>query len=52
MSQRTIDVFSGKTYSKPPKKNYSTSKTDVYPSDDVSNLDILGLKDYGPSRGQ
>ena len=34
-------------YSKPPKKNYITNKTDVYHIDDVWSLDILDVKDYG-----
>ena len=34
-------------YSKPPKKNYDTNKTDVYYIDDIWSLDILDLKDYG-----
>ena len=36
------------TYSKPPKKNYATNKTDVYYIDNNWSLDILDLKDYGP----
>ena len=35
-------------YSKPPKRYYDTSKTDVYYIDDIWSLDILDLKDYGP----
>ena len=33
-------------YSKRPKKNYITNKTDVYNIDDIWSLDILDLKDY------
>ena len=34
-------------YSKGPKQNYATDKTDVYHIDDIWSSDILGLKDYG-----
>ena len=39
-------------YSKPPKKNYSTNKTDVYYFDDIWSLDILDFKDYGPENNR
>ena len=39
-------------YSKPPKKNYVTNKTDVYHIDDIWSLDILDLKDYGPGNNR
>ena len=48
MAQKTIKMFSNETYSKPPKKNYPTNKTDVYYSDEIWSLDILDIKDYGP----
>ena len=32
-------------YSKPPKKNYTTNKTDVYHIDDIWPLDTLDLRD-------
>ena len=48
MSQKTIRVFIKEIYSKPPKKNYSKNKTDVYHIDDIWSLDILELKGYGP----
>ena len=47
MTQKTIKFFKNETYSKPPKKNYSTDKTDVYHIDDIWSLYILDLKDYG-----
>ena len=39
-------------YSKPPKRNYITNKTDVYHIDDIWSLDILDLKDYGPENNR
>ena len=53
MTQKNIKIFINEIYSKPPKRNYATNKTDVYFIDDIWSLDILDLKDYGPenSRG-
>ena len=48
MTQKNIKIFINESYSKPPKRNYATNKTDVYFIDDVWSLDILDLKDYGP----
>ena len=39
-------------FSKPPKKNYTTNKTDVYHIDDIWSLDNLDLKDYGPENNR
>ena len=47
MTQKNIKIFINEIYSKPPKKNYATNKTDVYHIDDIWSLDILDLKDYG-----
>ena len=47
MSQKNIKIFINEIYSKPPRKNYATNKTDVYHIDDIWSLDILDLKDYG-----
>ena len=47
MSQKNIKIFISEIYSKPPKKNYATNKTNVYHIDDIWSLDILDLKDYG-----
>ena len=47
MSQKNIKIFINEIYSKPPRKNYATKKTDVYHIDDIWSLDILDLKDYG-----
>ena len=52
MTQKNIKVFINEIYSKPPKKNYATNKTDVYHIDDIWSLDILDLKDYGPENNR
>ena len=52
MSQKNIKIFINEIYSKPPKKNYITNKTDVYYIDDIWSLDILDLKDYGPENNK
>ena len=52
MTQKNIKVFINEIYSKPPKKNYATNKTDVYHIDNIWSLDILDLKDYGPENNK
>ena len=52
MSQKNIKICINEIYSKPPKKYYSTNKTDVYHIDDTWSLDILDLKDYGPENNR
>ena len=52
MTQKNIKLFIDEIYSKPPKKNYVTNKTDVYHIDDTWSLDILDLKDYGPKNNR
>ena len=52
MTQKNIKIFINEIYSKGPKRNYATNKTDVYYIDDVWSLDILDLKDYGPEKKQ
>ena len=47
MTQKNIKIFINEIYSRPPKRNYSTNKTDVNHIDDIRSLDILNLKDYG-----
>ena len=47
MTQKKIKIFINEIYSKGPKKNYFTNKTNVYYIDDIWSLDILDLKDYG-----
>ena len=48
MTQKSIKIIINEIYSKPPKKNYDTNKTDVYHVDEIWSLDILDLKDYDP----
>ena len=52
MTQKNIKIFINEIYSKPPRKNYATNKTDVYHIDDIWSLDILNLKDYGPENNR
>ena len=52
MTQKNIKIFIDEIYSKAPKKNYATNKTDVYYIDDIWSLDILDLKDYGPKNNR
>ena len=52
MTQKNIKIFINEIYSKPPKKNYPTNKTDVYYIDDIWSFDILDLKDYGPENNR
>ena len=52
MTQKNIKIFINEIFSKPPKKNYITNKTDVYHIDDIWSLDILDLKDYGPENNR
>ena len=52
MTQKNIKIFINEIYSKGPKKNYATNKTDVYSIDDIWSLDILDLKDYGPENNR
>ena len=52
MTQKSIKILINEIYSKPPKKNHPTNKTDVYQIDDIWSLDILDLKDYGPENNR
>ena len=52
MTQKTIKVFIDEIYSKPPKKIYSTNKTDVYHIGNIYSLDIYDLKDYDPEKNR
>ena len=52
MTQKNIKTFINEIYSRGPKKNYDTNKTDVYYIDDIWSLDILDLKDYGPENNR
>ena len=44
MSQKNIKIFINEIFSKGPKMNYATNKTDVHHVDDIWSLDILDLK--------
>ena len=52
MTQKNIKIFINEIYSKGPKNNYATNKTNVYHIDDIWSLDILDLKDYGPENNR
>ena len=52
MTQKNIKIFINEIYSKPPKKNYVTNKTDVYHIEENWSLDILDLEDYGPENNR
>ena len=52
MTQKNIKILINEIFSKPTKKNYATTKTDVYYIDDIWSLDILDLKDYGPQNNR
>ena len=52
MTQKNIKKFINEIYSKGPKKNYASNKTNVYYIDDIWSLDILDLKDYGPENNR
>ena len=52
MIQKNIKIFINEIYSKGPKKNYATNKTDVYHIDNTWSLDILDVKDYGPENNR
>ena len=52
MTQKNIKLFINEIFSKRPKKNYVTNKTNLYHIDDIWSLDILDLKDYGPENNR
>ena len=52
MTKKNIKTFINEIYSRGPKKNYDTNKTDVYYIDDIWSLDKLDLKDYGPENNR
>ena len=52
MTQKTLKFFINETYSKPPKMTYATNNTSVYHIDNISSLDILDLKGYGPEKNK
>ena len=52
MTQKAIKILVNEIYSKPPKQNYPTNKTDVYLIDDIWSIETLDLKDYGLENDQ
>ena len=52
MTQKTVKVFVDEIYSKQPKKNYVTNKTNVYHIHDIWSLDNLDLKDNVPKNNR
>ena len=48
MTHETIKIFLDEIYSKGPKQNYITNKTDVSHFEDICSSDIIDLKEYGP----
>ena len=52
MTQKNIKTFINEIYSRGPKKNYDTNKTDVYYIDDIWSLDTLDLKVFGPENNR
>ena len=52
MTQKNVKLIFNEIYSKPPKWNYVTNKTDVFHIDDIWSLDILDLKDCGPENNK
>ena len=48
MTQKSIKMFKNENYSKLPKRNYITNKTDVHYIDEIWSLDLLDLRNYGP----
>ena len=47
MTQKNIKTIKNEIYSRGPKKNYDTNKTNVYYIDNIWSLDILDLKHFG-----
>ena len=52
MTQKNIKTFINEIYSRGPRKNYPTNKTNVYYIDNIWSLDMLDLKDYGPENNR
>ena len=50
--KKSIKLFINEIYSKPPKKDYATNKTDVYYIDDAWSSGIIELKDYSPENNR
>ena len=52
MTQKNIKIFIKEIFSKGPKRNYVTNKTDGYHIDNTWSLDTFDLKDYGPENNR
>ena len=52
MTQKNFKIFINEIYSRPPKQNYMTKKTDVYYFDNIWSLDILDLNNYAPENNR
>ena len=52
MTEKKIEIFINEIYSKGPKRNFPTNKTDIYHINDIWSLDILDLKDYAPENNR
>ena len=52
MTQKPINILYTEFFSRPPKKNHTTNKTDVYYVDDKWSLSILDLNVYGPKNNR
>ena len=48
MTQKSTKIILEEIYSKAPKKNHATNKTDFYQIDDIWSFYMLHLKDCGP----
>ena len=48
MTQKPINIFIKKFYSKGREQNYLTNKSDIYRFDDIWSVDKLELKACGP----
>ena len=47
MIPKPTKIFKNGIFSKSPKKNYATNKTNVYHTDDTLSLVILDIKGFG-----
>ena len=52
MTEKSYKNFINEIYSKAPKMNYATNKTDVYHIDNIWSLDIMDRNYYGPENNR
>ena len=52
MTQKTINTFLNGIYSKEPKQNSITCKTNVSYIDTIKSLERLDLNDYAPEKNR